>query len=202
MKIITRTVATSSAALLMALALASCAPQAEPVQETLDLDLLLERTSEYQKPIIADGTVTAAEYERALLAQRDCVLEAGAQPGEIYEIGNNELTFDYTVEAANDAARLEVESRTESCIPDYFSEVAALWAYQQLLTPAERDKEQPLVLACLEKADVTGLGADADMSEIAAAMLADEEISAAEQACIDGHRAFFSTWKNARGDEH
>lgn len=184
------------------LGLAACAPPELPVQEELDLGLLLSRTTDYQKAILEDGTVTSGEYERALLAQRDCVVEAGAEPGEIYEIGNNELSFDYEINAPDDATRIQIESLTEKCIPQYFSEVAALWAYQQLLTPEERERERPEVLACLEKAGLVAISSDAQASEIVAAIKSDDQISDLEQACIDDHVAFFSTWVNDRSHEH
>lgn len=95
------------------------------------LDALLQDASDYEREILVDGVVTFAEYEQALLDWRGCVAAAGAEPGEIYPIGENELTFDYEFTAANDAARVELEDSAETCLPDYFNNVAAWWVEQQ-----------------------------------------------------------------------
>lgn len=176
--------------------LTACSTQPVATHDKLDLTQLLDDSSEFQRDILTDGDVTAAEYERALLAHSDCVADAGAVPGEIYEIGNGELTFDYEVFAANDDARIEIETRAEKCRPEYFEQVGLLWAYQQLLTPAERDHARPKVLACLAKTGLTKLPDDADLETVVSAIRDDGEVSEEEQACINSNVAFFSTWSN------
>lgn len=74
--------------------------------------------------------MTTAEYEQALLDWRDCVTAAGAQPSEIYAIGDNELTFDYEITAASDDARVQLEVEAEACLPEYFNAVGIWWVEQ------------------------------------------------------------------------
>lgn len=94
------------------------------------LDVLLRDASDYEREILSDGVVTTAEYEQALLDWRDCVTAAGAQPSEIYAIGDNELTFDYEITAASDDARVQLEVEAEACLPEYFNAVGIWWVEQ------------------------------------------------------------------------
>lgn len=94
------------------------------------LNALLQEASTYEREILGDGVVTAAEYEQALLDWRDCVRAAGAEPSEIYAIGDNQLTFDYDITAATNEARIELEAEAETCLPEYFDEVASWWVEQ------------------------------------------------------------------------
>ncbi|MFD4960397.1 hypothetical protein [Microbacterium sp. NPDC058389] len=184
---------------ILALSLAGCAETApDPAPQELDLEAVLAATSDYQKPLIADGVVTSAEYEKALLARRDCVEAAGAVPGEIYEIGNNELTFDYEYSYSSDEDKQNTQVLADACIGEYFREVGAVWAYQQLLTPAERDKEQPTVLACMDGAGHADLSEDATAADMVEAIIGDDTVSDAEQQCLDEHPGFFATWTNDR----
>lgn len=132
----TRTTAVIGAASLLTLAVGGWAvvrAQEERLAEPdggRTLDALLQDASEFERAILVDGVVTAAEYERALLEWRNCVAAAGAQPGDIYPIGDNQLTFDYEITAATDEARGELEVAAETCLPDYFDAVGTWWVEQ------------------------------------------------------------------------
>ncbi|CAN7150226.1 hypothetical protein LJR042_000045 [Microbacterium maritypicum] len=164
--------------------------------EPLNLTRLLDDTTDFQREIIEDGEVTSAELERALLARRDCVIAAGAVPGEIYESESNEPSFDFEVFAANEEELIKIQDEADSCLRDYYAEVGSVWAYQQLLSPEERDKLRPQAVACLDATGLTGLPENATAQDMVAAVTADDTVSDAEQACLSEYRGFFSTWTN------
>jgi hypothetical protein len=126
-------------ALIFALATAAtstgCSPRTvndEPAG--LNLEAILAHTSDFQRKILEDGLVTSAEFELALLARRDCVALAGEKPGQIYEAGDGERTFDFDVTAGTEQEMRNIQAKAEACLRDYFSDVGAVWAYQRLLT--------------------------------------------------------------------
>lgn len=180
------------AALVMSLT--GCSPSAPSAQtDPLDIGAILDDTTPFQRDILDDGVVTAAEFERALLARRECVSEAGATPGEIYEGRNGELTFDYDITADNDEELQSIQSQADACLADYFSDVGSVWAYQRLLSPEEREAMRPRALACLDEAGLTGLAEDATASDMAVAVQDDGEISAAERDCLVEYGSLFAT---------
>jgi hypothetical protein len=170
--------------------------------DTLDLEALLESTTDFQREIIGDGVVTAPEFERALLARRECVADAGAEPGDIYTGSNGELTFDYDITAEDEEEALTIQQSADECLPEYFTDVGAVWAYQRLLSPAERDAMRPDALACLESAGLTGLPDDASVADMSLAIQEDGEISEGERDCLVEFGSLFATYVDAGIDDH
>lgn len=181
--------------------LTGCVPSPYEERQVLDLPAIMKSSTDYQRAILDDGLVTDAEYEQALLARRDCVQNAGAVPGDIYTKGNNELTFDYEITAPTPARLEEVQREADACMHEYFTEIGQVWAYQQLLSPAEREQMRPDVIACLSEAGHTSLGPDADIEAILELLLDDDEISGSEYDCVARFRGFFSTWDSS-GERH
>jgi hypothetical protein len=108
----------------------ACAP-APTSRPTPDIAGLLAKTSAFQRPLIEDGKVTPSEYEKALLAEWNCVRVAGASPGKIHDTGDNEQGFDYEILTPTKKEGDEIQKRADRCLPQYFSEVGAIWAFQQ-----------------------------------------------------------------------
>jgi hypothetical protein len=183
--------------------LAGCAaPGPTSEADTLDIDAVLEGTTPFQHEILEDGVVTAAEYERALLARRECVADAGATPGDIYEGSAGELTFDFEITAATEEEVLAVQEAADACLPDYFADVGSVWAYQRLLSPAEREEMRPKALACLDGAGLTELPEDATPADMAVAIQGDGEISEAERACLVEYGSLFATYADDSDQGH
>lgn len=162
------------------------------LEETPKLDLagILKETTEYQREIIADGIVTPEEYERALLERRDCVASSGAAPGPIYKIGNGEQTFDFEITATNDDAMNIIQQKADACLPAFFDDVGAVWAFQNLLSPEERQKMQPLVVECLAERGVK-VDSNATSDQIARVVQEVEDFSKVSP-CVEEYIAFFS----------
>ncbi|WP_149085540.1 MULTISPECIES: hypothetical protein [Microbacterium] len=144
-----------SVVLLGALALAGCAAEA-PVTE-LDVSEIAADTTPFQAKILEDGMVSPAEYERALLSQRDCVVSAGGDAGEIVDIGNGEKGFEYSVTASTEQERLKLEAATEACARDYIEDIGLVWGFQNLPSQEDLDDMRPQVAACLR-----GVGIEVD----------------------------------------
>lgn len=121
----------------------------------LDVDALASETSDFQSEILEDQVVTAAEYEKALLAHRQCVSDAGAKVSEIYETVNHQLTFDWEVEAATDEELERILAEADLCLPEYFDDVGLVWSEQNVLSPEEKQAIQPKVIECLQQAGLT-----------------------------------------------
>jgi hypothetical protein len=188
---------------MLAAILVGCAAQgADGAHDKLNLDALLEETTDFQREIVEDGVVTAAEFERALLARRECVADAGATPGDIYAGSNGELTFDYDITAESEEEARIVQRDADACLQDYFADVGTVWAYQRLLSPAEREAMRPRAVACLDAAGLTELPEEATLAEMAAAIQADGEISQAERDCLVEYGSLFATYVDESDRAH
>lgn len=171
--------------------LAGCSAPAEPEITELDVDAIAAETSDFQRGILEDGVVLPEEYERAVLAQRECVTAAGASAGEIESRGNNELSFDWEIEAPSQEELDSITSEADSCVEEYVDAVGSVWAYQQLLTPEERSERRPEVVACLQTAGIE-LADDADFEEIVESISADESTIETAQDCMTEYIDYFS----------
>jgi hypothetical protein len=168
----------------------SCQATTSPAKE-LDVAALSRTTSEYQARILGDGRVTASEYESAILAERACVLDAGGSAGEVVPSGNNELSFTYTVEAETEEARTSLERQTEACLDEYSSAVGTVWAYQQLLSPAQLDELRPRVATCLRELGIDVSDAFTDV-ELRERLAADPNGPQRIRPCIEQFPGFFA----------
>lgn len=82
----------------------------------------IDSISEYQSQILVDGLVTEDEYRQAVLAERDCVTEAGYETSEIIVDGRQmgfESSADYSNEADPEAADQEFLELTNNCSLEY-----------------------------------------------------------------------------------
>lgn len=155
----------------------------------LDIQALAEQTTPFQQEILKDNAVSYPEYEKALLAQRSCVETAGATVGDLVDTGNNEKTFSYEVVAntKEDADRINLAA--DKCLEEYLVEVGKVWAYQQLLSPEEHDKQRPDVIQCL-KDDGIPVEDNASYDQILEAVSTPENVDKAER-CIQKYPGYF-----------
>ena len=156
----------------------------------LDVNALAKQTSAFQAEILADGVVDATEYERAILAHRQCVQEAGATVGDLYSIRGNQLTFDWEVEAPTASEMDSINSDADACLAEYRDTVALVWAEQSVLTPREKEQIQPKVVECLQQANVR-VATGATFAEVIAAVRAVEDQSAVS-LCVEKFPEYFS----------
>lgn len=184
---------------LLGLTAVGCSSK-EPTKSALDIQALANQTTAFQRDILKDGTVTYSEYEKAILAQRDCVQAAGAKAGNLTKTGNNELTFSYEVIASSKDEVDRINQASEKCLTEYFSEVAKVWAYQQLLSPQDRDKERPEVIQCL-RSDGIALDNNANFEEIVSTVHKPENTEKS-QRCIQKHAGYFSVAPKQGGQDH
>lgn len=183
--------------LLLALSACSTGGEERSTDDGFGTDLLNEQTSDYQRAILIDGVVDAAEYESALLAYRDCVEDVGGIPGPIEELGNNQKGFSFEVSTNDEAALQEIEARVFECESELFALVGQAWAEQNLLGEAERDSLKPAVIECLNSAGVPVAESDAFediVVQVNEALLAGEASSqSAINDCLSEYAAFFQT---------
>lgn len=175
---------------VLALALSACAADPNGSTRKLDVSALAEETSAFQAAILADGVVDPSEYERAILAHRQCVQEAGAKVGDLYLIRGNQTTFDWEVEAPTQSEVDAINSNADACLGEYRDTVALVWAEQAVLTPREKERIQPKVVESLQQANVR-IDKDATFDEVIAAIRALEDHSVISQ-CVEKFPEYFS----------
>lgn len=182
--------------LLAVLLVASCSRgEAQPQQ--LDVTQVARDTSAFQRAILADGKVTFAEYERAVLATVDCLKREGLQvtPPRPRDGDKRFLSYQISMEgkSGQDVGQIrgQVDAVTQKCDAEFSKDVSRVWEFQNLLTPEQRAKQRGQVADCLRGAglSVPADAKDRQLFELAAAN-ADK---AAVQACRERYPDFFVT---------
>ncbi len=136
----------------------------------VDPGVVAAQTSEYQRPAFADGVVTFAEYERAVLATMEC-LKAGGLTVNGPSPRNNGRFLDFTFSAELKAGEATTEANarilqvSEKCDDEFRNDIERVWTQQNLLTPAQRDTQRAQLIECLRHAGAQ-LGLDADEEEV------------------------------------
>jgi hypothetical protein len=126
-------------------------PQSTPTERLAAA--LWERTTDEQRPLLADGSVTFDEYEGAILRVESCLDEAGIQH-EPMELRPDGFTLDFTYSFSGFD-----ELRMDRCFNRYATEVATVWTKQHVPTGAEREEMAAEYARCFERAgvDLSGL---------------------------------------------
>ncbi|MGN8027796.1 hypothetical protein [Microbacterium sp. 22242] len=176
--------------LAVVVGIAGCASD-EAQQKTLNIASIAKNTTAFQAEILQDGKVTPAEYESAVLAYRTCVQDAGAEPGEISEFGNNELGFTYTITAAGETQRKAIEAETEQCLKDNLEDIGKVWSYQNLLSPKELDRQRPEVAACLRSVGID-INDSFSIDDLRKYVSEHEEATDDIKPCVEKYPGFFS----------
>lgn len=146
-------------------------------------------TSDFQKPMLEDGVVTFAEYERATLAEIDCIKKAlpsvrvdGPNPTQ-----SDHPTLEYTLEVVGDIPaeqEADFEKSQAECHATYLSDVGAVWATQDIPSEEERKTLLASLRDCLVDAGVD-LPAKAELDDIADALDAAGEPSDQVAGCME-----------------
>lgn len=165
----------------------------------VDLDWYLDNAPESQRALLEDGELTYVEYEQAVIAARDCVVQAGYEPSPI-ELSRGELVYeievDYTGESDPEAADRQFLETAARCWEDNTGIVSMFWAQMLVLDRDEKEAMRPEVIACLNDAGLD-LPHDASDDKIAEALTreAEESLDAGgpppSDECLDEFYQFF-----------
>jgi len=109
-------------------------------------------TSAFQRDILADGTVTFDEYERAVLETISCTRAAGVDVGDL-QLDDSGIFYDYRIYPRNmsDDEALAIH---DECYSKNLSVVNLVWAEQNELSGTQREAELARVKSCLRDAGV------------------------------------------------
>jgi hypothetical protein len=150
-------------AALVLMAGTACSGDHDPVRQDggFDVAQVAAATTQFQRELLADGTVTFAEYERATLATIDCLEDAGLVVDGPYPrngVDTRFLEFSYGFDEIP-SDQLEFTNQRmvaagDACEREFRFDVARVWEYQHLLTPEERERQRVLLIDCLQVAGV------------------------------------------------
>ncbi len=175
---------------------AGCAGEAEPAHELerprVDPMAVLAQTSEYQKPALADGQVTFAEYERAVLATVECLKGGGLTvDGPQARDGGRFLDFSFGAqqlpgESSGDADK-RIRAISDRCDREYRLDIDRLWVQQHLLTTQQRDEQRTQLITCLRDAGapIKGDASEQDIFEVVTRGSQDEGITKCQERFPD-----------------
>jgi hypothetical protein len=161
------------AAILLSLVAGCGATDHRPLPRAhLDVQQVAQDSTRFQREILADGNVTFAEYERSTLATIRCLEAAGfVVEGPFPRNGTDTRYLDFSYEAraragetAESVAR-RLQADGNGCEQQFRSAVARVWEYQHLLTPAQREGQRTLLIACLRAGGLT-IADDASEAEV------------------------------------
>jgi hypothetical protein len=99
---------------------------------TLDDDQrreLRDGASAYQQLVLTDLHVDEAEYRQSIDDWYGCVTSAGADASELVQRGD-ELSFDYSIEAATEAMLATTQAAADACLPEYYDAIGRVWVSQ------------------------------------------------------------------------
>ena len=185
-------------AFTMAMLGAACGGE-RPVPEQrehprVDPSVLAAQTSGYQRQALADGVVTFAEYERAVLATIDC-LKAGGLTVEGPTPRNNGRLLDFSFGAERKPGESPADADTRilqisnKCDDEFRLDIDKVWTQQNLLTPAQRDVQRAQLIECLRDAG-SDIAVDADEEEVFKAAIEDRD-SEGVRECRQRYPDFF-----------
>lgn len=112
----------------------------------------LPNASPFQRTILADGAVSAAEYESAVLATMQCLDEKGV-PHSAPRLNSNGYVprWQYTLGPWPEEEDARYSALYQECYEEYERAVASVWVDQE--SPSKRDLQelQAAVLDCLRQ---------------------------------------------------
>ena len=139
--------------------------------------------------MLADGVVTFAEYERATVAEIDCITEAlpSVKVDGPRATQSDHPTLEYTLEVVGDVPATEeanFEEAQAECHTRYLSDVGAVWATQDIPSEEERKSLLGDLRDCLVGAGVD-LPENAELDDVADALDTSGSGSGGVVACIE-----------------
>lgn len=179
---------------VFAMSAGGCGSTQEPAPQDRSerfANVLIDSASEFEREILEDRYVTAAEYERGVLAAKTCMEEAGIAvegPDPIY--GDVVLSFTF------DEARFD-EARMDACVEEFLNAVEWVWIDQNLPTGAEREELKENLFLCLQadNIDIEGLSTEDEGLHSAIIVRIQEHQAAGGQGtgCLDEHGLLWIT---------
>jgi len=161
---------------------------------------LATSVSPFQARILEDGEVTFAEYERAMQATRQCLIDAGWEVSSVQEHPRDGWSLLFTIEwdyNGDDAreARLSAQADVDfaECASEYHDTVEI--AYAKTLIPSDeaRQEEMNKLLDCLEAEGITGIPPDATQQQFYDAILAELPDGGFAILCMDKYFYLFES---------
>ena len=117
-------------------------------------------TNGLQVEILADGVITASEYERAVLATQECVEQVGWKTDDL-ELGIDGFTLSFAVVWTTDKDALreaqlsfEADEAFTRCAGDYLDQVEVAYIESQAPTGSERVEKERGLVSCLVAAGI------------------------------------------------
>lgn len=121
----------------------------------------LGNASEFGREIVADGEVTAAEYERAVLATKRCIEDEGFAVEGPTLAANGVLLDLVIVNGGEDAdGNSRVRPVYDRCSGEFLEPVSMVYAEQQVPSEEERREQLASLVTCFEDAGVSGFTVD------------------------------------------
>lgn len=103
----------------------------------------------FQADLLSDGDLTYAEYERAVLAQVQCMEDAGYEANGPMPSRGHQIVYDYEAVKGDPDALV---STFDDCYSQYLDVVEPVWAYLHQPTEQEKFDEIQSLSACLFEA--------------------------------------------------
>lgn len=146
-------VAAISMSILFSITISACSSNQGADSPPKNIDGVLASTSEFQRDILQDKTVTQEEYEKSVSANKSCVDQAGGSTSEIMNLPNNQLGFEIEYTSSDDDSSM-MDEKVRNCEEEYHFDIAQVWAFQNLLNLDERQEQTPAVADCFRQEGV------------------------------------------------
>ncbi|HET7737187.1 MAG TPA: hypothetical protein VFK32_01300 [Tepidiformaceae bacterium] len=151
--------------LVVALTLGGCSGSGQPeetpswlVELQPNIARSWEAVSEEQRDALADGGLTFAEYERAVLAEVECLTAEGLtiRTPPVYDPIERRFRFNYTSASGSDARAQQdaVLAVADACTLQHSGMVGAVWGLLNQPTPEEIAEAREAIMECLRASDV------------------------------------------------
>lgn len=162
-----------------------------------EVNKLASDASDYQQEILKDGKVTYPEYEKAMNAERDCMIEKGYKPNEL-NLDRGMLVYSINIEDDNPDVVADLDSRLTAeqtaCGEEYSSVVSWVWGQQDVPSDSEREEMKPKVYDCLRQAglEIKDTASDDELAEILLEVdQTDQKLNGAIDACSSEYYQYF-----------
>lgn len=108
----------------------------------------LANVPEPQREILADGTVTEVEYERAVLAMLQCLADNGVQhTAPVWVQGRDRATLTFEMSSSGS----DTVGVYDTCFVEYQREVEVAWVLQHAPSEVERQARRAVVVQCMNE---------------------------------------------------
>jgi predicted dehydrogenase len=105
--------------------------------------------TDFQEAALADGVVTFAEYERAMLATIECLRDGGVEVTDATPVPGDRLTFEFY---SGDDDREAVRAAYQDCYERFAVAIDRAWATANAPTEEELQEARQALAECLRDA--------------------------------------------------